>query len=232
MLQAMKQFKTKIKNAYILIYERDDIIDMERFNECMDDPAVSTSKENIERSFEQCKLPKTSSAQIQIPPVIHDEILEKNKKFWLSKFIFNKQYIDNILHIFKDIRIEEDQDYAAARSRDLQNEEGGQFEMFKFLTTFFLTTVVRAKERKSIPHFMKIIREALEKNIQLCVWLLETFSNQDIIKELVIDSPIPDMKRFVAGLLKTALGKVYQYEEKQILDYCNSLETDPIEYIN
>ena len=49
--------------------------------------------------------------------------------------------------------------------------------MFKFLTTFFLTTVIRAKERKSIPQFMKIIRDALEKNIQLCVWLLETFTN-------------------------------------------------------
>ena len=43
--------------------------------------------------------------------MIHDEILEKNKKFWLSKFIFNKQYIDNILHIFKEIKIEEDHDY-------------------------------------------------------------------------------------------------------------------------
>lgn len=37
--------------------------------------------------------------------------------------------------------------------------------MFKFLITFFLTTVIRAKERKSIPHYMKIIREALTKNI-------------------------------------------------------------------
>lgn len=56
----------------------------------MDDPNISTSKEQIEMKFEQCKLPKTSSTQIQIPPVIHDEVLEKNKKFWLSKFIFNK----------------------------------------------------------------------------------------------------------------------------------------------
>ena len=77
--------------------------------------------------------------------------------------------------------------------------------MFKFLTTFFLTTVVRAKERKSVPHFMKIIREALVKNVPLSVWLVETFSNQDLIKELLVDCPIPDMKRFVAGLIKTAM---------------------------
>lgn len=60
---------------------------------------------------------------------------------------------------------------------------------------------------------MKVIREALLKNISLCLWLLETFTNQDLIKEFLIDCPVPDMKRFVAGLLKTAMIKVYKHEE-------------------
>jgi hypothetical protein len=54
---------------------------------------------------------------------------------------------------------------------------GSQLEQFKFLTTFFLTTVIRAKERKAIPNFMRVIREALKKNVSLSIWLLETFSN-------------------------------------------------------
>ena len=66
---------------------------------------------------------------------------------------------------------------------------------------------------------MQIIREALNKNVSLSVWLLESFSNQDLIKEFLIDSPIPDMKRFVAGLLKTAMQKVYGYEEENIKVY-------------
>ena len=57
----MKNLKTKIKNAYILIYERDDAIDMEKFNEFMDDPNVNTNKNEIMQKFEQCKLPKTTS---------------------------------------------------------------------------------------------------------------------------------------------------------------------------
>lgn len=60
----MKQLKTKIKNAYILIYERDDAIDMERFNEFMDDPNINTNKQDILFRFEQCKLSRTTSAQI------------------------------------------------------------------------------------------------------------------------------------------------------------------------
>ena len=48
--------------------------------------------------------------------MIHDTALEENKKFWLSKFIFNKIYIDSVLNIFKDIVIEEDMDYTKAKS--------------------------------------------------------------------------------------------------------------------
>lgn len=92
--------------------------------------------------------------------------------------------------------------------------------MFKFLTTFFFTTVIRAKERKSIPALMAIIREALKKNVLLSVWLLESFVNQNLIKEFLIDCPIPDMKRFVAGLLKTAMQTVYKFEELSIQSYC------------
>jgi hypothetical protein len=44
MIHAMKQLKTKIKNAYILIYERDEIVDGERFTEFMDDPNINTNK--------------------------------------------------------------------------------------------------------------------------------------------------------------------------------------------
>ena len=139
--------------------------------------------------------------------------MEKNKKFWLSKFIFNRTYIESVLNIFATIKIEEEMDYAAARESDLQVKSGTQFEMFKFLTTFFFTTVIRAKERKSIPQLMVIIREALKKNVSLSVWLLESFVNQNLIKEFLIDCPIPDMKRFVAGLLKTAMQTVYKFEE-------------------
>jgi hypothetical protein len=78
---------------------------------------------------------------------------------------------------------------------------------------------------------MQIIREALKKNVALSVWLLETFSNQDLIKEFLIDCPIPDMKRFVGGLLKTAMNTVYKHEEQALREYIQSLETDPLEYI-
>ena len=87
------------------------------------------------------------------------------------------------------------------------------------MTSFFLTTVIRAKDRKSIPQYMQLIGPALENSVMLSCWLVEVFSTQEIIKELLIDCPIPDMKRFVAGLLKQAMSTIYQYEEKYLKEY-------------
>jgi hypothetical protein len=43
-IKQLQMMKTKIKNAYILIYERDDMIDMDKFNELMDDPNINTNQ--------------------------------------------------------------------------------------------------------------------------------------------------------------------------------------------
>lgn len=40
-----------------------------------------------------------------------------------------------------------------------------------------MTTVIRAKDRKVVPSFINVIKDALTKNIGLSVWLLETFIN-------------------------------------------------------
>jgi len=42
MLQAMRQFKTKIKNAYVLIYDREEQYDMLKANDVMDDTKTVT----------------------------------------------------------------------------------------------------------------------------------------------------------------------------------------------
>lgn len=87
-----------------------------------------------------------------------------------------------------------------------------------------MTTVIRAKERRIVPSYMQIIKEALRKNVSLAVWLLESFSNQDLIREFLIDCPIPDMKRFVAGLLKTAMNTVYRYEQEALTVMANTID--------
>ena len=62
---------------------------------------------------------------MQIPPVVLENSLEKNKKFWLSKFVFNRIFIDSMLHIFQKVDIKPEGDYAKARSENLQTYNQG-----------------------------------------------------------------------------------------------------------
>lgn len=155
-------------------------------------------------------------------PSIHEDILEKNRRFWTQKYIFNKHFISQIHDIFQKATVDENLDYSSARKMELQglaqvgNPLIDQIEILKFFITFFQTVALRAINRAQIPNFVKLIRKVLQKNVALCVWLVEAMSSQDMIKEFFIDCPIPDMSRFMAGLMKTAMSTLYHYEKDKI----------------
>ena len=92
----MRQFKTKIKNAYILIYDRDEFYDMQKVNDLMDDTkTINISSKEVEMSYQNCRQIMNPKQLVpQIPMSIHDIILAKNKKFWLSKTIFSYDFIN------------------------------------------------------------------------------------------------------------------------------------------
>lgn len=111
-------------------------------------------------------------------------------------------------NIFKDLEVIDDQDYAKYSTDTINLQETtqlDQFEALKFIITFFLTIGLRSKDRSVLPDYVTLIRNALKKHIGLCLWLVETFTSQDFIKEFFIDCPIHDMSRFTQGLLKTAM---------------------------
>ena len=184
------QGRNKTKNAYILIYERLCFIDQERFNEFTDDNSVVLANQApgaYERAslnfFNACRLPHTVDSQIQIPPQVHERILEKNQRFWLTRFIFNRQFLDQSLEIFRGFGFQTDQDYSAARGINLQvMAQGGvtssddQYEILKYIVTFTLTVAFRASIRTQIPYLIRIIRKALQNNVKLAMWFCEVFS--------------------------------------------------------
>lgn len=61
-------------------------------------------------------------------------------------------------------------------------------------------------------------------NIKLCIWFIETFTNQDIIKELLVECPVQDMARFTAGLLRTAMQMCYEQEQELIMTYIHEMD--------
>lgn len=76
----------------MLIYDRVEMYDMAKVNEVIDDPKTSSLPEKeVSKLFQGCKQDAASltTRSPQIPHNVHDLILAKNKKFWLSKTIFS-----------------------------------------------------------------------------------------------------------------------------------------------
>ena len=54
MLMMMRKMKTKIKNAYVLIYDREVMFNINKVNDLMDDSkTTSLSNENIHQTYLQ-----------------------------------------------------------------------------------------------------------------------------------------------------------------------------------
>mmetsp|Transcript_11515 Transcript_11515/g.19477 ORF Transcript_11515/g.19477 Transcript_11515/m.19477 type:complete len:199 (-) Transcript_11515:455-1051(-) len=186
MIQAMRQFKTKIKNAYVLIYDRVETYDQAKFNEVIDDPkTVNLSPKELAKLYQSCKIQAQSQnvllkQQPQIPHNVHDLILAKNKKFWLNKTIFSQSFIEKMLEIFRGMQITTDNDYHkyTQPNIDLQTYDAqGELEQLRFFVTFFLTVAIRGAEKSILPDFVFHIRKALQRNIGLCLWLIENFTS-------------------------------------------------------
>ena len=62
--QQAKQMRTKIRNAYILIYERESFINMNRFEESMDKTDVVTNAVSIKQSFDLSRIPPVLAQHI------------------------------------------------------------------------------------------------------------------------------------------------------------------------
>lgn len=106
-MDAMRQFKTKIKNAYVLIYDRQEVYDMQLTNKIIDD--VRTHDKNLLQAVVESQ---ATGIPPQIPYKVQNVILAKNRKFWLNRTIFSGDFIQKLLKIFQDIKIKEDNDFA------------------------------------------------------------------------------------------------------------------------
>jgi hypothetical protein len=67
---------------------------------------------------------------------------------------------------------------------------------------------------------MHIIREALQKNVSLSIWFLETFGNQDLIKELLkIDIFHGELEENLVEVLLSTFYKTLKLHLQSIIDF-------------
>ncbi|OMJ88629.1 hypothetical protein SteCoe_9412 [Stentor coeruleus] len=111
------------------------------------------------------------------------EIKKQNQKYWRSKIIFGPEYMSFV---------------AGLASLPGINPI--------FLIKFFLTIIVRTKDKKfELFHVYSKIEYFIKSAYDVADWFLDCICREEVTKELFIFNPMNLMRRVLVGLVKTAL---------------------------
>jgi len=226
---ATGSIQEKMKNAYILFYER--VTPIKETETKQTGAAGEESKQGgeveakVDKSKKDTKDPKEAQLVKQQPEAIKhavpvdfiNDLHEKNKKFHVHKSVFSKEYFDFVSELVfqrqysANLQMVKD---AANIEKSLGSAALTEFELLKTGIMFLLTAVIRDKSRTNIIHVLPDIKRAVQNNIPACQWLITNFTSRKVIMEFFLQNPIPDMRKFVVGLIMTAFTKVFEKEIK------------------
>jgi ubiquitin C-terminal hydrolase len=122
-------------------------------------------------------------------------VREDNERLWRCKSSFSAEYLDFIHHF-------------------VQLEHPA---MPKFLISFMLTTLFRAKEKPKLSSFVKKAKGLLQQDAGLSSWLLEVITVDPVLKELLLDCPVTEMRVLTVGLAALAASQVPAEEAEAAL---------------
>ena len=92
-------------------------------------------------------------------------------------------------------------------------------ESWKFFVQFVLTVLLRVRDESSVPLFqvLKSLKNVLSKDVGLSMWLVDTFTEEQILEEFFVHCPTGFSRFFALSLLLTACKTLYLSKEKEAL---------------
>lgn len=175
----MTNIREKIKNAYLVFYERvvhleettssanggNDAKKEESKNNEMAQPAADQTSHTV--SFHRIENPYDSKVPIK-PNITEDcfkEVAEENQKHHLHKIVFSKTFFNFMGDLSGSQQIQPNDEYVPDLGDirfDPNSQQAIEFEAFKAGTLFFLTCVIREKERNKIFQMLPWIKAILK----------------------------------------------------------------------
>ena len=232
----------KIRNAYMLVYERITPYDIPEEEEEGD-----KSKEKPENKMVGMK------GEAKIPEEIYKAIQAENVKYWYNKFMFHDDYfvfarnllltwnsVNNILktspskncdyHLYnineEAKKIHQFQTDLTKKMIGLETDVNPQANVklldiydimiFRYAATLLLTTVFRVRNEKMLADLIDITKAYINKHQVAAKWFIHQFTNSQVIREFLFECPELDLCRFTTGLLYCAMLKVYDEEKAKI----------------
>jgi len=204
--------REKIRNAYVLIYERIVPLDAEALCKYKEEEREIDPIE-VPSRFEKMRNDTPKNEHTIIPGALQKIIHQDNKKFWMTQYIFHPNYLSFVSNMINKCKVIEDNNYVDGREHLKLNNIS---DSAQFATIFLLTTAFRAENKDLVPELLKTIKAWCNKNIKLCLWLARLFMNSEIIQEFIIDCPHDNVRRWVAGLLYCMMKQLYPLEKSAI----------------
>ncbi len=164
-------------------------------------------------------------------------VQEERTRYQVAETVFNKDYVSFLCNVMLDSPCSEQRLYTPFAALDLQKQDIGfpaeiaayapEFECWKFFIKFVTNAVLRLKKDAAFPlcPLLAGVQRALGRSVGLSIWLLENFSQRNIVREFLLDCPVAHPRFFAVGMLTAACRTVFSAEREAIAaNFCSGPE--------
>lgn len=99
-------------------------------------------------------------------------------------------------------------------------------QIFKFAAGFYLTILQRNANKMLIPKFIDSLKAYINNDPRNGHWLIQEFSNWEIIEEMFLQNQSRDMSRLVVGLIYASMIKIYDHEKENLALHWQDIEAN------
>ena len=103
------------------------------------------------------------------------------------------------------------------------------FEIFKLYAKYFLYIFIRLKDNSLLEQGIDIFKAFLNSNIDTSIWLINNFSNINVIEEFFIKNPVSENRYMLTGIIYCAL--VQLNDKKSEANECEKIMNNFINII-
>jgi len=200
----IKEFEEKDNgqnNAYILIYKKINF----------DEDTIDNISKNYICDLASPPYSKFSNINDKIKSVINIKMF----KFWTIQSIVSPGYQNFVLNLLTYDLSRMKNNKLKEQNKVGNNNKNSIDEIFEFGLIYFfnieIRVIFRQKEKSFLSEFVDIIISYIEKDIKKAKYILEEFSNFEVINEFLVSCPTKSGTKAINKIIYTSFKKIFDY---------------------
>jgi len=239
MIDSSHELFSKIKNAYVLVYERNSYYKIPELELILQQKTREISQ------FERAKILVTDFMKINSNPKILQKALCESAKNTDIRTILSTDYSNFVTNLFMkfnilsdlnkkaDFNIENLQDIFTEKSLEKEaNILKSNLNSFKYFSLFIFTVFIRLKDtqisQNAICQVLKFYKKLIQENIEFAIFLMENFGHNKFIEEFLIYCPNKNARFFVISVMRTAWTCLFNNQKSKIIEIIKENKFDEI----